>query len=289
MSAKDLVIKPIQSQVAKEFVRKTHYSGKVVQNSVLHLGVFWQNTLQGVMSFGSSLDKSKVISLVTDTGWNDFLELNRMAFSDKLPRNSESRAIAIAMKLIRKYKPNIKWVISFADACQCGDGTIYRASGFVLTGLKVNKQIYKLPLAHELDIQKCKGNGLNDIEIEKIKAWLNYIAPKTNAHVHKMSIEDRPAEQSVKRLPHAHKMSLQGRSRPDRYLSEVKMIMRRLTNGGTSASKFFKAIGGQPAIGYQLRYIYFIDKSYRSKLTVQEIPFSKIKEVGASMYKGQSV
>ena len=39
--------------------------------------------------------------------------------------------------------------------------------------------------------------------------------------------------------------------------------------------------------GYQLRYIYFIDKSYKDNLTVPIIPFSKIKEMGASMYKGE--
>ena len=41
--------------------------------------------------------------------------------------------------------------------------------------------------------------------------------------------------------------------------------------------------------GYNLRYMYFIDKSYREKLTVPEIPFSKIDEIGAGMYKGERV
>jgi len=86
-----------------------------------------------------------MLGLVEGTGWNEFIELNRMAFADWLPRNSESRAIAIAMKLIRKAYPHIKWVVSFADGTQCGDGTIYRASGFVLTGIKKNNQIWKLP------------------------------------------------------------------------------------------------------------------------------------------------
>lgn len=35
--------------------------------------------------------------------------------------------------------------------------------------------------------------------------------------------------------------------------------------------------------------VYFIDKSYRQRLTVPEIPFSKIDEIGAGMYKGQKV
>lgn len=38
-----------------------------------------------------------------------------------------------------------------------------------------------------------------------------------------------------------------------------------------------------------MRYIYFIDKSYRKRLTVPEIPFSKIDEMGAGMYKGEKI
>jgi len=144
-TAKDLELKPIDSKSANEFVRKHHYSGKVVNNSQLHLGAFWNGRLEGVLSFGPSLDKRKIMGLVAGTGWNEFLELNRLAFSDALPRNSESRAISVAMKLIRKHAPQVKWVISFADATQCGDGTIYRASGFVLTGIKENDQIWIAP------------------------------------------------------------------------------------------------------------------------------------------------
>jgi len=80
-SAKDLIVKPIASADARAFIRKNHYSGKVATNSQLHLGVFWDGKLEGVMQFGPSLDKSKIIGLVEGTGWNEFLELNRMAFS----------------------------------------------------------------------------------------------------------------------------------------------------------------------------------------------------------------
>lgn len=97
------------------------------------------------MQFGPSLDKRKTMGMVEGTGWNEFTELNRMAFSDALPKNSESRAIAIALRLIRKHLPAIKWVISFADGSQCGDGTIYRAAGFILTGIKKNDQIIEFP------------------------------------------------------------------------------------------------------------------------------------------------
>jgi hypothetical protein len=135
MSAKDLVVKPISSQDATRIVKACHYSGKVVQNSQLHFGVFLDGKCGGAMQFGPSLDKRKMLGLVSGTGWNGFIELNRMAFADWLPRNSESRAIAVAMRLIRKSYPHIEWVVSFADGTQCGDGTIYRASGFLLTSI----------------------------------------------------------------------------------------------------------------------------------------------------------
>ena len=48
-------------------------------------------------------------------------------------------------------------------------------------------------------------------------------------------------------------------------------------------------LGAKYVEGFQLRYIYFIDKSYRKRLTVSEIPFSKIDELGAGMYKGEKV
>src|SRR5690606_35073666 len=45
--------------------------------------------------------------------------------------------------------------------------------------------------------------------------------------------------------------------------------------------------GTKPVPGFQLRYIYLIDKTY--KLTVPILPFSKIDEMGAGMYKGEKI
>jgi hypothetical protein len=43
-----------------------------------------------------------------------------------------------SIKLIKKNAPHIKWILSFSDGNQCGDGTIYRASGFKLIGVNKN-------------------------------------------------------------------------------------------------------------------------------------------------------
>lgn len=154
--AKEITVKVIPPKIANEFIKKHHYSGKVVQNSNLHFGAFLDGGLHGVLSYGPSMDKSKIINLVEGTGWDEFIELNRMAFDDYLPRNSESYCIAKTLRMIKKNAPQIKWVISFADGCSCGDGTIYRASNFVLTGITENKNICLLPSGekvHKLTVE----------------------------------------------------------------------------------------------------------------------------------------
>jgi hypothetical protein len=111
--AKEIIVKVIPAKIANAFVKKWHYSGKVVNNSILHFGCFLDGQLHGVMSYGSPMNKAAVIGLVDGTQWDGLLELNRMAFDEFLPKNSESRCIAISIGLIKKQAPQVKWVISF--------------------------------------------------------------------------------------------------------------------------------------------------------------------------------
>jgi len=162
-TAKDLIVKPIAASDANRVVKALHYSGRIVQNSQIHLGVFLNGRCGGAMQFGPCMDKRKMQSLVRYSKWHGFIELNRMAFAEWLPRNSESRCIGYAMKWIRKTYPQIEWVISFADATQCGDGCIYRASGFVLTAIKKNDRLYQLPngvVSHALNFETSRPTNI---------------------------------------------------------------------------------------------------------------------------------
>lgn len=219
--------------MANPFVRKHHYSGKIVPNSNLHFGAFLDGQLHGVLSYGPSMDKKKMLGLVDGTGWDNFIELNRMAFDDYLPRNSESYCIGYTLRMIRKKAPQVKWVVSFADGCSCGDGTIYRASNFVLTGIRENKTILEFPTG------------------EKIAA---------------MSLEANPQSTQIKEL--CKKMGVENKYRTRREWIDL---------------------GARFLTGYQLRYIYFLDPKWKSRLIVPIIPFSKIDEIGAGMYKGENI
>lgn len=160
--AKQIVLKPVSAAVANALVRRVHYSGKVQPNSQMHFGVFLNGQLEGALQFGPSMDKRRMVNLVAGTQFNGFVELNRMAFSEALPRNSESRALGVAMRLLRRHRPGLEWVVSFADGTQCGDGTIYRAAGFVLTQIKRNASMVRMPngdvvARKTLDNYRCAG------------------------------------------------------------------------------------------------------------------------------------
>lgn len=56
-----------------------------------------------------------------------------------------------------------------------------------------------------------------------------------------------------------------------------------VTNGSYGLTKYMKLTRAKRLEGYQFRfrYIYFIDKKSRKKLTAPEIPFSRIDELNA--------
>jgi hypothetical protein len=156
---------------------------------------------------------------------------------------SESRALGIAMRLIRKTYPHIEWVISFADGSQCGDGTIYRASGFLLTGIRRNTSIWRAPNGSDFS-----RTSLTDEKSKKQQSEALQIVNRT----------------TVTKGNHS------------------------ANAGGGASMKIYKEAGFEPIPGFQLRYLYFLNPAARSRLTVPILPFSKIEEMGAGMYRGQA-
>lgn len=278
MSAKDILLRPIDSKTANALVRRVHYSHKVVNNSQLHIGVFYRGNLEGAMQFGPSLDKRKIQGLVSGTGWNEFIELNRLAFTDALPRNSESRALAVAMRLLRQHAPHLKWVITFADATQCGDGTIYRAAGFVLTSIKRNTQIWTAP----------------DGEVTTRMVATDTRRPQRGRLLEKV-VRAADVGQAGPRESRTS-LTAQGNKGGAIQQKNARALCHRdpMTKGtsiletGGASMKVFQQAGFVPLPGYQLRYLYFLDPSCRERLTVPVLPYSEIERVGAGMYRGQS-
>ena len=130
----EFYVMEINRDLANEMVVKNHYSKKFYSATRIHLGVIIDDELLGVLQFGAAMNPASGGSVVTGTGFKEYLELNRMWLDDKAVRNSESRAISYAIKYIRKAHPAVKWVQSFSDE-RCGlFGTGYQAAGFTFHG-----------------------------------------------------------------------------------------------------------------------------------------------------------
>lgn len=222
--AKDITVRPVTGAEARAVVERHHYSGKAYNKSRLHLGVFLDGKIEGAMQFGPPLDQRKVMPLVPGTPWNGMMELNRMAFSDGLPRNSESRALGVAFRQIRARRPDVKWVLSYSDATQCGDGTIYRASGFLLTGIKRSTSLYRMP----------DGEVLTQVGIRT------------------------------------------GGGLQRRY---------GFAPGRDGFREWAARAGAVRLIGYQFRYVKFLDPEWTQRLAVPVIPFADIPNA-TRMYRG---
>jgi len=124
----------IPRAVACQMVVRHHYSGRIVNNSYVHLGVFIDGQLLGVLQLGYALNPAAMDKVVQGSSSTDYLELNRMWLADEAPRNSESRAIAFAVRYIRKAMPHVSWLQSFADERCGGWGVVYQAANFLYVG-----------------------------------------------------------------------------------------------------------------------------------------------------------
>ena len=127
-------IEEIERNKANKIIVQNHYSHKFYNATYIHLGVFINNELLGVLQYGYAMNPASCSSVVTGTELDEYLELNRMWFDDKAKRNSESKSISYSIKYIHGKFPKIKWIQSFADE-RCGKfGVVYQAANFGFYG-----------------------------------------------------------------------------------------------------------------------------------------------------------
>jgi adenine modification enzyme len=130
----DFFVKEIDRTIANDVIVKNHYSKKFYSATYIHLGVYINKKLVGILQYGYAMNPASCGSVVEDTEMDEYLELNRMWLDDIAPRNSESKAISCSIKYIKRKYPKIKWIQSFADE-RCGKfGIVYQAANFKYFG-----------------------------------------------------------------------------------------------------------------------------------------------------------
>ncbi|HZA24572.1 MAG TPA: DNA methyltransferase [Dehalococcoidia bacterium] len=127
--------------LAKQLVERHHYLHSLPGGTRLAFGAFIANRLLGTLTLG--VGPLNAYSLVEGATPDDCLTLTRLWLSDELPKNSESRFIAVVLRSLRR-NTYLKFLVSYADPAQGHLGTIYQATGWLYTGLSEAMPLYDI-------------------------------------------------------------------------------------------------------------------------------------------------
>jgi len=128
-----LRVEVIAKAEADAIIREHHYSGSAVWSSSVHLGVFAADRLCGALQFGVGMNPASGAKVVEGSDGSDWLEFNRMVLFDA-PEQAASRVVSYAVKYLRRTRPALRWLQSFADE-RCGKfGGVYQACSWMYLG-----------------------------------------------------------------------------------------------------------------------------------------------------------
>jgi hypothetical protein len=73
-------------------------------------------------------------------------------------------------------------------------------------------------------------------------------------------------------------------------LETGKKVAKKSLDNIRINGKYLSSISGAlPCVGFQIKYIYFIDPEYKKRLKCKILDYSEIEKAGAKMYKGVRV
>ena len=140
-----LTIRQIDKPTAKKMVVKYHYSHLWTKCSVA-LGLFIttgkehsffdepEEKMIGVIVYGDPIGRHSGASISEELDRTEVYELVRLYIHDGYGSNIESWFISQSFSWLKKYKPNIKALISYASPMEGHVGTIYQATNWIYQG-----------------------------------------------------------------------------------------------------------------------------------------------------------
>lgn len=139
INSKKLYIAFCSYKAARMACFKWHYSKSISSSKHIMFGVWEYGRFIGAVIYGRGANKNllKPYKLEITEG----CELTRVALDKHL--NPVSRIVSTSLNLLKKYEPELKLVISFADERQGHLGKIYQAMNWIYAGkLKSTDEYY---------------------------------------------------------------------------------------------------------------------------------------------------
>ena len=130
---RDIWVRRISVKAARPLIATHHYSRTMPDATrEVFAGYFPDNTLAGLIAFGMGAGKNQYVRLLADIADGEYRELSRLWSPDGMPKNTESRLIAAAIRLL---DPSVRLIVSYADPAQGHLGRVYQATNFLYLGM----------------------------------------------------------------------------------------------------------------------------------------------------------
>jgi hypothetical protein len=135
---KNYKIRRVSYEETKPFILDIHYAKRMPSITYAY-GLFLENSLVGVVCYGSPPSPSLCIGIAGEHNKDLVLELNRLVLKDN-KKNQASILISSSFKLL----PKPKIIVSYADTEQKHLGIVYQATNFLYTGLSDKRTEWRL-------------------------------------------------------------------------------------------------------------------------------------------------
>ena len=166
----DYEIRRIDAKIAKEYIRKNHYTHGCHNGPSPCYGLFDSGELIGVLMFATPCSENVRASVFGESYKDSVIELHRLHILDCTPKNTESWFISRCLKLLKQDKPKIKAVISFSDSTEGHTGIIYKATNAYFIG-KTGNAIFYRDKAGRLHHPHNNGKNITKEEAKE-KGWI---------------------------------------------------------------------------------------------------------------------
>lgn len=158
-------VEPIERSIAKPFIENIHYSRKLPSNVVYCFGLFENNELVGVVTYGIPASPQLCKGIAGEKNKNRVLELNRLAILPGM--NGDNRASFLVSHSL-KMLPNRTFVVSYADTGWTHVGYVYQATNFLYTGLSEKRvDTYQPTGKHTRNYDKNNHSDLHQTRNQK--------------------------------------------------------------------------------------------------------------------------
>jgi superfamily II DNA or RNA helicase len=134
-------VERVDSQTAREWYARLHYSGTAGNGQIGRFGYFNETSaMLAIVSFGNPTNVHGLAKKLELSDWRGNVELSRLAVHPDAPKNTATTAIAASLDQLAD--EGYEWCFSYADTGQGHHGGIYQAMNSVYVGRSPGVVLY---------------------------------------------------------------------------------------------------------------------------------------------------